>query len=282
MKKAINAWAVDPAAGFDQMFPEIKEAGFDGIELNVDAAGHSAHSLTLSTSREELEEICALSQRYELPVVSVSSSLYGGKMGSRSRDDREFATTLLKKQLECAKALGSGGILTVPGGQCPHIPLAEDFKTSQETFASLKNVIEEFGINVGVENVWNGFFTSPVEMARFIDELDCPLLGAYYDVGNVIAFSWSETWIEVLGSRIRNVHIKDFKRAGGINQGGRFVDLLEGDVNWEAVIPALKKAGFHGYLTAEVFKEDSVNPAMSYQDFYKSVARAVDKILENQ
>lgn len=281
MKKAINAWAVDPAAGFDRTFSEIKEAGFNGIELNVDEVGYSAHSLTLSISQKELEEIRALSQRYELPVVSISSSLYGGKMGSRCLEDREFAAKLLKKQLECAKALGSSGILTVPGGQCPNIPLDEDFKTSQETLASVKKEIGEAGINVGVENVWNGFFTSPVEMARFIDELDCPFLGAYYDVGNVVAFSWPEIWIEVLGKRIRNVHIKDFKRAGAINQGGRFVDLLEGSVNWKMVIPALEKAGFNGYLTAEVFKEDSVDPTMSYLDFYKSVAKAIDKILEN-
>lgn len=280
MKKSINAWAVESAVGFEQMFLELKEAGFDGVELNVDEEGSSAHGLTLSTTQEELAEIKAISQRCELPVVSISTSLYGGKMGSPHMEDREFAKALLKKQLECAKALGCGGILTVPGGQSPEISLLEDYKTSQETLASLKEVIGESGIYVGVENVWNGFFTSPVEMARFIDELNCPMLGAYYDVGNVIAFSWSEFWVEILGSRIHNVHIKDFKRAGGINQGGKFVDLLEGDVNWKAVIPALKKAGFNGYLTAEVFKSDSVDPDMSYQAFYKAVAKAIDKILE--
>lgn len=280
MKKSINAWAVESSVGFEQMFQELKEAGFEGVELNVDAEGSSAHGLSLSTTREELEEIRAVSRRCELPVVSISTSLYGGKMGSPRKEDREFAKALLKKQLECAKALGCGGILTVPGGQSPQISLAEDYKTSQETLASLKDLIAGSGVYVGVENVWNGFFTSPVEMARFIDELNCPMLGAYYDVGNVIAFSWSEFWIETLGSRIHNVHIKDFKRAGGINQGGKFVDLLEGDVNWKAVIPALKKAGFNGYLTAEVSKEDSVDPGMSYRDFYKSVAKAIDKILE--
>lgn len=280
MKKSINAWAVESSTGFEQMFRELKEAGFDGVELNVDEKGASAHGLSLSTTQEELEEIRAISQRFELPVVSISTSLYAGKMGSPHVEDREFAKTLLKKQLECAKALGCGGILTVPGGQSPKISLSEDYKTSQETLASLKDMIGASGIYVGVENVWNGFFTSPVEMARFIDELDCPMLGAYYDVGNVIAFSWSEFWIETLGNRIHNIHIKDFKRAGGINQGGKFVDLLEGDVNWKAVIPALKAAGFDGYLTAEVFKEDSVDPGMAYCDFYKAVAKAIDKILE--
>lgn len=81
MKKSINAWTVEDAAGFPELFRQIKEAGFEGVELNVDAEGHSAHSLTLDTTPAELEEIAALSRQYQLPVVSVSSSLYGGKMG---------------------------------------------------------------------------------------------------------------------------------------------------------------------------------------------------------
>ena len=36
MKKSLNAWTVDSKTGFEQMFRELKEAGFDGVELNVD------------------------------------------------------------------------------------------------------------------------------------------------------------------------------------------------------------------------------------------------------
>lgn len=280
MKKSLNAWTVDGAAGFEEMFSQVKAAGFDGIELNVDAEGHSAHSLTLATTKEELAAIKALSEKYDLPVVSISSSLYGGKMGSRDAENREFTKTLLRKQLECAEALGAHGILIVPGGSYPKIPLLEDWKTSMETIVSLKDEIaaagERAGIYVGVENVWNGFFASPLDMARFIDEVDCPYVGAYYDVGNVIAFSWSERWIEVLGNRIHNIHVKDFKRTRGINSGGTWEDLTEGDVNWEAVMPALKAAGFDGYLTAEVFKADD---SMSYTDYYKKVSDGIDKVL---
>lgn len=275
MKKSINAWAVDDNTGFEDMFRQLHEAGFDGIELNVDCAGH--HSLTLDFTAEQLREIQALSERYCLPVVSISSSLYGGKMGSPDPCDREFTRALLKKQLECAKALGSTGILVVPGGGSPGISIAEDYRVSAETLSSLRDVITEYGIYVGVENVWNGFFMSPVQMAGFIDSLGCPFIGAYYDVGNVIAFSWPEFWIEILGTRIHNVHIKDFKRSAGLNQGGEFVDLLQGDVNWKGVIPALRKAGFDGYLTAEVFKND---PDMAYEDFYRDVSAAIGRILD--
>lgn len=281
MKKSINAWTVEDAAGFPELFRQVKEAGFDGVELNVDREGHSAHSLTMATTQDELRDIAALSRQYDLPVVSISTSLYGGKMGSPDGEEREFAKAILRKQLECAHALGSSGILTVPGGQSPRISLAEDYRRSQATLAELREDILAAGLYVGVENVWNGFFTSPAEMARFIDGLDCPLIGAYFDVGNVVAFSWPESWIEILGERIHHVHIKDFKRKAGLNQGGDFVSLTRGDVNWPAVIPALRQAGFEGYLTAEVSIDDWDGPEIAYPDYYKTVAEAIGNILEN-
>ena len=257
MKKSLNAWTVDGSVGFEAMFEQVKAAGFDGIELNVDKEGHSAHSLTMATTDEELAAI----------------------MGSRCAEDREFTKDLLKQQLKCCAALGGTGILIVPGGSYPRIPLMEDRKTSIETIVSLKDVImeygEKYGIYVGVENVWNGFFTSPLDMATFIDEVDIPYVGAYYDTGNVIAFSWSHRWVEVLGNRIHNIHVKDFKRTNDrINCGGTWEDLTEGSGEWDQIIPALREAGFDGYLTAEVF---SSTPDLEY---YKKVAGGIEKLLE--
>jgi len=280
MKKALNAWTVDGGTVFEEMFKQLKEAGFDGVELNVDDVGHSAHSLTLETSDAELADIKALSQKFGLPVVSISTSMLGGyRMGAPDKADREYAKQIIRAQLKYAKALGATGILIVPGGVPQQKSFIRAYALSMQTLLELKPEIEAAQINTGVENVWNGFFMSPFDMASFVDKADSPYIGAYYDIGNVVAFSWTEYWIEVLGKRICNIHVKDFKRggaSGGLNAGGTFVDLLEGDVNWDAVVPALQAAGFDGYLTAEVFKGDE---NQSYVDYYKKVADGIGKII---
>lgn len=277
MKKSINAWSVAHGTDFEEMFAKLSAAGFDGVELNIDGNNSSRHSLTMETTEEELAQIRALSEKYNLPVVSISTSLYegGAKLGSRDPERVKAGQDLLRKQLQCAKALGAGGILIVPGGISPDCSIREAYENS---FASIKAMIPEIEaaqINVGVENVWNGFFMSPFDMCRFVDELGCKYIGAYYDVGNVIAFSWSEYWIEMLGGRITNIHVKDYKRNGHINCGGEWADLLKGDVNWPKVVPALRAAGFDGYLTAEVGKSSA---EQSWEDFYKEVADAVGQI----
>ena len=279
MKKSINAWSVESNANFEDMFSQMKKAGFDGIELNIDGKDNaSAHSLTLDTTAQELADIKALSEKYALPVVSISTSLWWSvNMGSAKQENRENSKKLLEKQLIAAKTLGASGILTVPGGISDEISIKEAYNNSFDTLESLKSIIEDYKIKVGLENVWNQFFVSPFDMANFIDRLDCEYITAYYDVGNTVAFSWSEYWIEILGKRISHIHIKEFKRNSGINSGGTWPDLLKGDVNFKKIIPELRKIGWDGYLTAEIGKTDE---NQSWEDFYKETVELEKKIIE--
>ncbi|MCL2813183.1 MAG: sugar phosphate isomerase/epimerase [Oscillospiraceae bacterium] len=276
MKKSINAWSVDSKTNFEDMFSQIKKAGFDGIELNVDAAGNSAHSLTLETTEGELSEIAALSVKNKLPVVSISTSLWwSSNMGSAAKESRDSSKKLLEKQLQCAKALGASGILVVPGGIGEDISIAGAYKNCFDFLEGSKGLIEEYKIKVGLENVWNTFFLSPFDMADFIDRLSCDYISAYYDVGNTVAFSWSEYWIDILGARISHIHIKDFKRNSGINSGGTWPNLLEGDVNYKKIIPALKGVGWDGYLTAEIGKPDG----LTFEEFYAETVKIENEII---
>lgn len=275
MKKSINAWSVKSETPFEEMFAQIKAAGFEGIELNLDNPG-SAHALTFDTSAAELAAIKALSEKHKLPVVSISSSLYAGNMGSADEKQRAFAAKILLRQLDLAQALDATGILVVPGGISDTVSLKTAWENSLMTLKALKKDIEAKKIFVGVENVWNCFFNSPFDMVRFIDELDCKYIGAYFDVGNVAEFSDPENWIEILGERIGKIHVKDFKRNNGTYSGGDWVDLLSGSVNWPKVVPALKTAGYDGYLTAEVFKGDA---DQTYVDFYTMVSEQLTKII---
>jgi hexulose-6-phosphate isomerase len=279
MKKSINAWSVDAKADFEGMFSAVKEAGFEGIELNVDKDGHSEHSITLENGTD-LGKLAKLSERYSLPVVSISTSLGGGT--GTPGEGHKRAHKVIRRQMECAKALGAKMILSVPGGVDNELSLKEAHNNSFDCYRIINDEIAASGIIVCLEQVWNGFFTSPFDMVRFIDELNNPNIAAYFDVGNVMAFSWPEYWIDILGKRIRAVHVKNFKRAGGLFRGGNFVDLDEGDVNWNKVIPSLRKAGFDAYLTAETSITESKVPGISFPAYYKTVADALGKIIENQ
>ena len=284
MKKSINAWTIDEKADFEKMFGDVREAGFEGIELNIDKDGHSNHSLSLEKG-SDLDGIAKLSQKYSLPVVSISTSL-GGSTSTRGEGFQK-AHKLIRRQIECAKALGAKLILSVPGGVgdrvsggdkasvAGEVSIRDAYKNSLDCYREIGDEIASSSIMVCLEQVWNGFFTSAFDMAKFIDDLDNPSIAAYFDVGNMLAFSWPEYWIEILGKRICLLHVKDFKRNGSFNRGGDFVDLMAGSARWKEVVAALRAAGFDGYLTAEVEKRDD----QTYDEFYRETAGIIGKII---
>ncbi len=272
MKAALNAWTVEKSLGMEETFRAVSAAGFKGIELNVDAPG-SPHALTLGTTEEDYAEIRGYSDKYGLPVISISSSLAQHMSGTPSQHDSY--RQLIRKQIEAAKALGATGILTAPAGMEHGITLKGAWKNTLEVFESLKDEIDESGIIVGLENTWKGFFTSPYDMILFLEKLGAKNVGAYFDVGNVIAFSSPEWWVEILGQWIKFIHVKDFKRTAGFNTGGEDADVTEGSADWPAIIGALHDIGFDGYLTGEVFKTDD---SMSYDDYYRKVCRQIEYI----
>jgi len=61
----------------------------------------------------------------------------------------------------------------------------------------------------------------------------------------LLLIGYPEHWIQILGQRIRRVHLKYFRASAGSLQNYRsaYVSLLEGDVNWPKVIKALKQFG---------------------------------------
>jgi hexulose-6-phosphate isomerase len=124
------------------------------------------------------------------------------------------------------------------------------WQRAEEFLTKLVPEAESAGVVLAIENVWNKFLLSPLEMQRMVDERKSDAIGVYFDVGNILLYGYPQQWIEILGKRIARVHLKDFRQSVGTLAG--FVDIGEGDVDWEAVGVALHAINYSGPLTAEV------------------------------
>lgn len=272
MKKSINAWAFPPAMTFAEIFETAKKYGFEAIELNLDAPGSSNHCLSAETTEDEIKEIKALIKSSGIAVESVSSSMYGRVAAFADPEKKDEAIAVLKKHLQLAHDVGADSILVVPK-VAEGLRLKESFDNTVKVFRSLKSEISEYGVKVGLENVWNCFFSSPYDIKYVLDAIDDENVGLYFDLGNMVEFADTEWWIDTVGKYIVKVHVKDFKRTKGYRSGGRFVDLMEGDVNWETVMPKLAKY-YGGPLTAELSQG-----TRDADEFYPKVADALDKMI---
>ena len=253
MKKAINIWSFAE--------PDLKKciniaakAGFAGIEPAIMGSGY----ITPASSVDELISIKLYAEDKGVKIHSLANGLcWEFSLAADDPDERKKAYDIAVSQIKAAKILGASAVLIVPGGVSstfrPGIePIAYDivYERNLEVFSKLKSVAEEFEIRIGIENVWNGIFLSPLEMNDFIDKLGSQYVGVYFDVGNVLINGFPEHWIKILGSRIVKIHFKDFRtNVAGLDG---FVDLLSGDVNWCKVVQALREINYDDWYTAEM------------------------------
>ncbi len=256
MKKSISYWSFVGRSAVEAM-RIAKDAGFDGIELTLDAEG----DLTPQTTPEQLAALKAAAEEIGIALPSVASSLYWSySFTSDDPAERQKAHETAVAELRAAKALGADTILVVPGSvavefvpERPVVAYDVAYARALEEMKRLAPIAEEYQVHIGIENVWNKFLLSPLEMRDFIDKIGSDYIGAYLDVGNVVYSGYPEQWIRILGKRIRKVHFKDYRcNPGGLNC---FVDLLSGDVNWREVRKAFADIGYDGWAAGEMIPQ---------------------------
>ena len=258
MKISASYWIFD--GGLDGTLPiksameQASKMGFEGIELGIASQG----VLTHNTSQAECEEIVREAEKHGLEISGVASGeSWTTSPTANDEDVRKKIIDFTQKALQVTQWLGTDAYLFVPGAvevfflpDAEVIPYDVCYQRASEAISQLVPVAEKLGVAIAVENVWNKFLLSPLEMREFIDNFNTSQVGVYFDVGNVLLTGYPDQWIRILGSRIKRVHIKDFKLSVGNADG--FVDLLEGDVDFEAVKQALSEINYDGYVTAEM------------------------------
>jgi hexulose-6-phosphate isomerase len=277
MKKGINQWSFPESMPAAECAALAKEAGFDGIELCLAEQGE----LSLESTPGQIRAIKQSVREIGIDISSLACGLgWSYALTSPDPANRGKAIDIVKRQLEIAALLEADTILVVPGAVgCDFIPGApvtpydSAYENALEALAGLAKEVEAHRIAIGVENVWNKFLLSPLEMRGFLDQIGSDYVGAYLDVGNVVLTGYPEHWINILGHRIKKVHFKDYRRdAGGL---AGFVDLLAGDVDYPSVIAALNQIGYSGYVIAEMIPPYRHHPAQ----IIRNTSGSMDAIL---
>ncbi len=122
---------------------------------------------------------------------------------------------------------------------------------TRKAIEKLIPIAQETGVVIALENVWNNLWVTPALFAHFVASFNSHWVQAYYDVGNHVRYAPPEQWIQALGRMIVKVHIKDFRLHRKNQQGGSWVNIRDGSVNWPSVRAELEKIGYSGWVTLE-------------------------------
>jgi len=265
IRKALKYGMIGAGATVAEKFAIVREAGFDGVEMD-------------SPNTLDNEEILKAREEAGIEIPGVVDSVHWNKPLShpdpRVRAEGRHA---LETALHDCKTYGGTTALLVPAVVNSGISYAEAWDRSMVEIKRVVPIAEGLGVQIAFENVWNNFLLSPLEAARYVDELGAAgpgvsyqhggqrvlrrgghwprLVGWYFDIGNIVNYGWPEHWIDALGSRILKLDVKDYSRKKRNEEGlwkGFDVEIGEGDAGWERVNAALDRIGFRGWASAEV------------------------------
>ena len=248
---------------YAERFAIARQAGFEAIEMRT------------ITRDEEAQEIREAAQKTGLRVHSVmNEDHWRYPLSSSDPEVVNRSVRGMETSIKNAARWGSDAVLLVPAVVDASTPYREAWTRSQRVIRErLLPVARDARIVIAIEEVWNKFLLSPIEFAKYVDDLESPWARAYFDVGNVVLYAYPQDWIHTLGSRIAKVHLKDFNFD---RPNGRFSwkNLGEGDVDWPEVRRALGEIGYSGYVTTELSGGDAA--------YLKDVSQRVDRILAGE
>ncbi|MFA6929925.1 MAG: sugar phosphate isomerase/epimerase family protein [Lentisphaeria bacterium] len=258
MRKGIY-YSFLPGETPEERFSTAAELGFSCVEIPA-----------LETAAERVRYRKA-AEAAGIAVASVMNSKHwASPLSDPDATVRQASREGILQALATAVELGANTVLLVPAVVKPDVTYEQAWDRSAAEIEMLLPSFEAEKVCLAIENVWNKFLLSPLEMRAYIDSFANPFLGAYFDVGNICFFGYPQHWIHGLGKRLKKVHIKGFD-----TRTRAFTSrLLGGDIDWQGVCRALQEVAYDDVLTAEISGEGDTPLAKA-----QNISTEMDQIL---
>ncbi|MGC9320056.1 MAG: sugar phosphate isomerase/epimerase family protein, partial [Armatimonadota bacterium] len=226
-----NEWS------YEETLRNAKDAGYEAFELTFREQRDTALA---SMTDQKIADMVAMAEDMEIELAAaVGSGEPRPDIMTNDEARRQESIDEIKHILEVVKKFGIDTWLLVPGRVSEECPYDDAYYNARDALLDLAPFAEDIDVVIAVEYVWNRFLLSPMEFARFLGEVGSSHVGLYFDTGNMVIQSYPEQWVKIVGKGVKKVHFKDFQR-----QGYEWKPLLEGDVNFPAVMEELRNIGY--------------------------------------
>ena len=234
-------------AGFDQsnlrLLPPIKTAGFDGVEIaRFSFDGFPAGAIRRQANSLGLETVLCSALTGDASIITDDASV------------RAASLAFLKDGIKVAAELGAevfiGPFVSAVGLKHGRRRTEDEWKRAVEGLQSLGDTLSKFDVKLAVEPL-NRFETyslnTAADAAALAEAVNHPKIGILYDTfhGHIEEKDTGAA-IRALGNHLKHVHTCENDR--GIPGSGQ--------VRWDKVFPALKEAGYNGWLVIESFGQN--------------------------
>lgn len=245
-----------PAKEIQSELAWMAEMKMDFVDLTVEPPETASWRINAREVRNSIE-------RYGLKVVGHTA--YYLPMGSAIEDLRQASARELCRCIDIFSEVGVRWMNIHPDRHTPMHARSFFIQRNIETLGELINYGKTRGVGLMIENL-PGDYNSAHQLGELLNPL--PELMLHLDIGHAnLMVGWNNTTEEILnvhGARLRHVHLHD-------NKGGHedlHLPLGAGTLDLHRNVGALKRSGYDGTITLEVF-----SPDRHYLDYSRDVLR---------
>jgi sugar phosphate isomerase/epimerase len=195
-------------------------------------------------------EIRAALERHNMQVVGHTAFYL--PMSSAFEEVRCGVVHELRRCLEVFSIVGARWMNLHPDRYTPMHDRRFYIEQNLRTFREILPDARRLGVGLMIENLPGDYNTAP-QLGELLDPL--PELGLHLDIGHAnldVPHNTTESILAAYGTRLKHVHLHD-------NKGGHadlHLPLGAGSLDVRAAIRALKRCGYDGAITLEVFTPD--------------------------
>lgn len=221
---------------------QIADFGFDFIDLTMEP--QAAFSATFP-----VKDVQKALSRTGLKVIGHTAWYL--QIANPFPEVREAAVKELERCLSVFKEIGADIMNVHPQASAPLHGREWIIMQNIDALARLVTIAEKLEMKVIMENTHH--MSRAIDIKQILDAV--PEVGFHLDVGHAhldTPYNRSEELLAHFADRLVHVHVSD-------NRGGHddlHLPLGVGDINWAWVVKILKKAGYDGGITLEVFADD--------------------------
>jgi len=170
---------------------------------------------------------------------------------------------LVERAMRAAAAVGCPKLRVGPPGYDGSRAYQELFEQALRDYAKVADLASQYQVQACLE-IHMGNITPSAGLAhRLVSHFDPAQIGVIFDPGNMVieGFENYQMGVELLGPYLSHVHAKNAmwlqtgEQDGVAQWESRMARLKQGQADWRAIVAALRKVGYEGWLSFEDFSD---------------------------
>lgn len=293
-KVGVQTKGLIPERDIDDAFKIIHDAGYDCVDINIDAflmnsdvyngKINSFFSESVENLVDYFMQYRAVMEKYGLKASQMHAP-YPVRVQGKDAQNNYMQSEVIPKSIIIAEVLGVPWVVIHPFKMQYRFNKDIEFNANIEYFKMLIPILKKCNVGVCFENLYEGIgqrlvegvCADPEDAIRYVDTLNeyagQELFGFCLDTGHLQLVKRDPIkFIHMLGDRLKVLHMHENDGVGDLHQlpYSFGADCKEGQ-DWNGIIHALQDIGFKGTLSFETYPTVKSFPMSMQQEVLETI-----------